>query len=137
MTRTMWARTACGTLLLALCAGCAGEEASADGDSASTPAAEGPMTIEKMGAALDCEPQQRGKAADYRQAVCEAPSGKYLLNTFESDRARNDWLEYSKMYGGTYLVGSRWIVVSKPELLTSLRKKLGGRLVDANTTPSQ
>ncbi|MGP4025920.1 hypothetical protein [Actinomadura sp. 3N407] len=131
MTRPAWrVGTACGGLLLALCAGCGGERASG-GDSAATSAAPRSMSIEQLGAELDCEPQRRGKAADYRQAICAAPSGKYLLNTFESGRAQNDWLEHSKMYGGTYLVGHRWIVVSKPELLSSLRGQVGGRLVNA------
>ncbi|WP_141585487.1 hypothetical protein [Actinomadura sp. WMMA1423] len=82
---------------------------------------------------MGCTPQVRGKAVDYRQAICTTASGKYVLNTFASDKAQQDWLEYSSMYGGTYLVGTRWVVVSSPQLLEAARQRLGGRVQDAES----
>ncbi|MGI5200260.1 hypothetical protein ACQEU6_01355 [Spirillospora sp. CA-108201] len=86
---------------------------------------------------MGCTPEVRGKAVDYRQAICVTLSGKYVLNTFATDKAQQDWLEYSSMYGGTYLVGTRWVVVSSPQLLLAARQKLGGQVQDAESLHRQ
>ncbi|MFI0448861.1 hypothetical protein [Actinomadura sp. 6N118] len=91
-------------------------------------------SIEQLAARMGCVPQPRGgKAADYRQAICATTAGKYVINTFDTAKGQQEWLEYSKMYGGTYLVGTRWIVVSSPQLPTPLRTKLGGQLQSPRT----
>ncbi|MFI0450163.1 hypothetical protein [Actinomadura sp. 6N118] len=94
------------------------------------------MSIEQLAAIMGCTPSLRGRPADYRQAVCVTPTGKYMLNTFDSDKGQQDWLRHSQMYGGSYLIGTRWIVVSTPQLLQPLRSRLGGRLQNANSSSS-
>ncbi|WP_433462402.1 hypothetical protein [Spirillospora sp. CA-128828] len=126
----MLAGAACVTTL-ALCTGCGSDSADRGRRTpgAATPAR--PLTLQQLGTALGCTPQQRGRAADYQQAICAAPSGQYLINTFATDKGQRAWLEYSMMYGGSYLVGPRWIIVSSPERLAPLHARLGGRIQTA------
>ncbi|MFG2004538.1 hypothetical protein ACGFNU_35845 [Spirillospora sp. NPDC048911] len=118
-----------------LMTGCSGDEPRPASARSSTSA--GPvMSIEQLGAAMGCTPQLRGRPADYRQAVCVTPTGKYMLNTFDTAKGQQDWLRHSQMYGGAYLVGTRWIVVSTPELLQPLRSRLGGHVQTAGPSPN-
>lgn len=133
---------AVGGAALSLCTGCGADSGAATDRpsrrapgpvSAATPGVKTTaparrLTMQQLGAALSCAPQQRGRSTDYQQAICAAPSGKYVINTFTTDRGQREWLDYSMRYGGTYLVGQRWIIVSSPELLTPLRARLGGQI---------
>ncbi|GAA2431704.1 hypothetical protein GCM10010191_51940 [Actinomadura vinacea] len=89
--------------------------------------------IRGLATRMGCTPQMRGKPSDYRQAVCATPSGKYVINTFDSDKGQWDYLRYSAMYGGTYLIGTRWVLVATPQLLESARGRLGGRIQDSHS----
>lgn len=124
-------------LALALVTGC-GADSKRSGSAASPAVARSaaPATVEQLAAHLRCTPQLRGQPIGYRQAVCKAPTGDYMINTFDTDQGQRDWLEYSAMYGGSYLVGTRWIIVSEPHLLDPLRGRLGGRIEHGQGTGS-
>lgn len=49
--------------------------------------------------------------------------------TFAADEGMRSWLTEARMYGGTYLVGSRWVVTTpSADALTALRGRIGGAL---------
>lgn len=50
--------------------------------------------------------------------------------SFKTDQGQNAWLEEAKPWGGTYLVGTRWVIVSTPPTLETLRKTLGGNILN-------
>ncbi|WP_090929812.1 hypothetical protein [Nonomuraea jiangxiensis] len=88
-----------------------------------------PVTLERLVAAAGCpSAKAQGKAADFRQVVCQAPQGRYTIMTFDTQTGRDAWLAEAEPYGGTYLVGERWAVVSEKDLLHQLRDQLGGEL---------
>lgn len=89
-----------------------------------------PPTVERLGDALGCKAKiTRGRVEDYRQGVCEIGKQKYTLVTFKDNKAKRDWLEFSKAYGGTYLVGSQWTVVGEPPSeLAAVQGKFGGSI---------
>ncbi|MFG1697128.1 hypothetical protein [Nonomuraea sp. NPDC049309] len=85
--------------------------------------------MDEIGAGLGCpRPALQTDAAELRQAVCQTSRGRYTVLTFATDRGKRDWLDAAQMYGGTYLVGQRWVVVSTPALLDGLRQRLGGQI---------
>nr|BFE31049.1 hypothetical protein GCM10010200_033000 [Actinomadura rugatobispora] len=86
-----------------------------------------------LAARMGCTPQTRGRPSDYRQAICTTASGRYVINTFDDEKGQREWLRHSAMYGGTYLVGPRWVLVSTPRSLESARGRLGGRVQSARS----
>ncbi|MGW3352803.1 hypothetical protein ACWDA3_56745 [Nonomuraea rubra] len=83
--------------------------------------------MEQLAAATGCaRPAMQVDAAELRQAVCQTSRGRYTLLTFTTDKGKRAWLDSAQMYGGTYLVGDRWVVVAEPALLERLREQLGG-----------
>lgn len=126
-----------GVLVLAASAGaCAGGGSKSASARPSSPPSAKPSSVEQLAAVLGCTPRERGRASDYRQAFCETASGKYVIATFNTDQGQQDWTNFSKMYGGTYLVGPRWTVVAGPELLKPLQVRVGGRLEEGHTPGS-
>jgi hypothetical protein len=94
-----------------------------------------PATIAQLASKINgCAPKAApGRLKGYQQASCQAPSGLYVLNTFTTDRGQAAWLDHAKIYGGTYLVGPKWIVVGKRQPLEQLRAKIGGDIHTRNT----
>ncbi|MEV4835336.1 hypothetical protein AB0K05_12485 [Nonomuraea sp. NPDC049486] len=122
-----------GTLLTACSAPAAGEPAAAHHAHAAPPAAAAkPATaasIDQIGAALGCpSPDVQIDADELRQAVCRTSAAHSVLVTFTTGKGQRDWLDAAQPYGGTYLVGERWVVVSDPAVLEGLRTKLGGAI---------
>lgn len=120
-----------GTLLTACSTPAAGEPAAAHHAHAAPPAAAArPATaasIDQLGAALGCpSPDVQIDADELRQAVCRTSAAHSVLVTFTTSKGQRDWLDAAQPYGGTYLVGERWVVVSDPAVLEGLRAKLGG-----------
>jgi hypothetical protein len=114
------------TVALPLAAGCGTDAA------AGPPEQPRPATVEQIAAKLGCTPQERGKLKDYRQASCRAKTGNYQINTFNTAEGQREWLDHATLYGGVYLVGTRWIVAAdSPQSLAPLREQLGGRIEDA------
>ncbi|MYV56925.1 hypothetical protein [Streptomyces sp. SID3212] len=87
-----------------------------------------PANIEKIAALTGCEADIRTDADELREGVCVTARGSWTVTTFPEEKFKQTWLESAAMYGGTYLVGPRWAIGGKPELLAQLRTKVGGNL---------
>jgi hypothetical protein len=88
-----------------------------------------PYTVEELASAVGCTPAFQGKAADFRQANCKAGGEDFLLLDFVTDQGQKDWFEYAIIYGGSYLVGERWILASSSEKeMIKLQDELGGKI---------
>jgi len=48
---------------------------------------------------------------------------------FNDGKGRDAWLTEARPWGGTYLVGPRWVAVATPAILESLRREVGGTIV--------
>lgn len=107
-------------LALAL-AGCG----SGSGSAAKTPTG-GPMGLDKIAGAIGCTASLQTDSADIRQASCTTAKASYVLLTFTTQSGQREWLTDAEPYGGSYLVGTRWVVEAEPELLTPVQKQLGG-----------
>ncbi|MFE1952921.1 hypothetical protein ACFW9D_20930 [Streptomyces sp. NPDC059524] len=83
-------------------------------------------TLEQLARRAGCTPDVQTDAADLRQANCGSGSGRYVLATFATDRGRAEWLDAADDYGGTYLVGRRWVAAGPERVVTALRDRLGG-----------
>jgi hypothetical protein len=86
-------------------------------------------TVEELATTIGCTPEFQGTTTDFRQAICKAGKDKYMLLDFVTDKGQADWYEYAILYGGSYLVGERWIVTSTSEkLMIKLQDELGGKI---------
>ncbi|MYW64646.1 hypothetical protein GTY65_11285 [Streptomyces sp. SID8379] len=112
-----------GAVLLAATAGCTSGGAADDGPKIPRTAT---GTLEQIAHRAGCEPDVQTDAAELRQANCGSGKGRYVLATFATDRGRTEWLDIADDYGGTYLVGRKWVVVGPDRVVTQLRGRLGG-----------
>ncbi|MEU9735073.1 hypothetical protein [Streptomyces sp. NPDC048002] len=120
--------------LVPLVAGCGGDGADdrADAPKASkvsaAPAAGvvAPAKVEVIAGLTGCEAEIRIDADELRQGVCRTEEADFLITTFPEERLKETWLDSASVYGGTYLVGTRWVVGAEREQLGPLREKLGG-----------
>ncbi|WP_334495890.1 hypothetical protein [Streptomyces sp. B21-102] len=87
-----------------------------------------PAKVEVIAGLTGCTASIRIEAAELRQGVCQAEGAGYLTTTFPEERHKETWLDAAAIYGGRYLVGSRWAVSAQPELLTRFQPKLGGEI---------
>ncbi|MGW9244371.1 hypothetical protein [Streptomyces badius] len=94
------------------------------------PAATG--TLEELAEEAGCAPNVQTDAAELRQANCETDDGRYVLTTFATDRGQREWINEAKDYGGSYLVGRRWVAVGGPDVVAALRGRLGGSVETAS-----
>ncbi|MGW3245437.1 hypothetical protein [Streptomyces sp. NPDC001070] len=99
--------------------GCGGQD---------TDAAGGPVALERIGEAVGCTPQVQTDVRELRQGACTTARGAYVMLTFASEAGQKSWLEEAQPYGGSYLIGNRWVVEAEPEALEPVREKLGGRV---------
>ncbi|MGW1281885.1 hypothetical protein ACWD4V_33650 [Streptomyces tsukubensis] len=90
------------------------------------PAATG--TLEQLAARAGCAPEIRAGAEELRQARCATDDGTYTLVTFATDRGQREWINAANDYGGTYLLGRRWVAAGGEGTITALRARLGGEL---------
>ncbi|MEU8351847.1 hypothetical protein [Streptomyces sp. NPDC048845] len=124
------ALTAGGVLLLA--AGCGGtDDGTGRKDRGAPRTATG--TVEQLAEKATCEPDIQIDAAELRQGLCGEGDGRYVLTTFATHRGQQDWLSEAQAYGGSYLVGPKWVAVGEPEVLAGVRDSLGG---EVETAPS-
>ncbi|MCX4978113.1 hypothetical protein [Streptomyces sp. NBC_00620] len=126
-----------GLALLPLATACSGGEDSAAKSKPTTTsvtaaAAAGvvaPAKVEVIANLTGCKPTIRIEADELRQGLCHTKEIDYLITTFPEDEYKQAWLDAAAVYGGKYLVGSRWIVSAKePEMLEQFRTKLGGTI---------
>jgi hypothetical protein len=113
-------------LALPLAAGCNAKKAGASGDADRAAA---PASLDELAARTGCSLVGRRKAQQLQQGNCQNSRGQYVLVSFDSDQDMTSWLNEAKPWGGTYLVGTRWVAVSTPNTLQSLRKDLGGHIL--------
>ncbi|GGR84452.1 hypothetical protein GCM10010269_24550 [Streptomyces humidus] len=123
-------------------AACGGAD-DTDDKSAPTPAAVtaapeagvvAPAKVEVIAALTGCTAEIRIEAEELRQGACHTKESDYLITTFPEERHKESWLEAASLYGGQYLVGSRWVVSAQPEALTGLRPRLGGTIRQLSRT---
>ncbi|MGW0957273.1 hypothetical protein [Streptomyces sp. NPDC002545] len=83
-------------------------------------------SLESLAAEVKCEPDMQTDADTIRQAICTNSTGKFVLATFATDRGQREWIDDAKDYGGSYLVGRKWVAVGDSGVVTNLRATLGG-----------
>ncbi|MEU3182950.1 hypothetical protein ABZ707_01860 [Streptomyces sp. NPDC006923] len=83
-------------------------------------------SLEQIASKAECEPDIQTDAAELRQANCTTGDGKYVLATFATDRGQREWLNEANDYGGSYLVGRKWVAVGEAKVVAALRGRLGG-----------
>ncbi|MGW6733790.1 hypothetical protein [Streptomyces sp. NPDC055013] len=87
-----------------------------------------PAKIEVIADLTGCKVKIRTEADELREGVCRTKKGDYLITTFPQEKFKLTWLDAAAVYGGKYLVGTRWVVSAKPEVLDRLRPQLGGKI---------
>ncbi|WP_399924544.1 hypothetical protein [Streptomyces kanamyceticus] len=88
-------------------------------------------SLEQLADRARCRADIQTDAAELRQATCESGARRYILVTFADARGQAEWLDEADDYGGTYLVGGRWVAVGGRHDIAALRDRLGGTVVDA------
>lgn len=88
-------------------------------------------SLEQLAARARCRPDIQTDAAELRQATCDNGARRYVLVTFTNARGQAEWLDEADDYGGTYLVGDRWVASGAPGVVARLRERLGGTVVTA------
>ena len=137
-TRLVRGATLAGSLaLLPLAGACSGgeddtSERSRASRAAVTAAPEAgvvaPAKVEVIAELTGCKARIRVEAEELRQGVCHTKKADYLITTFPRDEYQAAWLDSAGMYGGKYLVGSRWVVSAQPKMLERFRPRLGGTI---------
>lgn len=126
--------------VLPLTAACSGGDGKASGkasdESSPVSAVVAPARVEVIAELTGCEVKIRTEAEELREGVCQTSVGDYLITTFPKDELKEVWLESASMYGGKYLVGPRWAISAKPDVLKQLKTKVGGTIRDLSQ-PSQ
>ncbi|RDG39972.1 hypothetical protein DVH02_01070 [Streptomyces corynorhini] len=87
-----------------------------------------PARVEVIANLTGCKVKIRTEAEELRVGVCQTREADYAITTFPEERYKETWLETAGMYGGTYLVGSRWVVSAPEEMLEPFQAKLGGTI---------
>ncbi|MFJ2115174.1 MULTISPECIES: hypothetical protein [unclassified Streptomyces] len=131
-------------LLSSLLLGCSNDPGGTESEARPTASASGaaplaPPNVEMIATLTGCEATVRIEAKELREGVCTTPSGKWIVTTFPAEKYKLTWLDTAAMYGGTYLVGTQWVIAGKVEVLKTLRGKVGGelqKLRDMNTPVS-
>ncbi|WP_406492722.1 hypothetical protein [Streptomyces sp. NBC_01604] len=120
--------------LVTACTGGDADGASASGKPSEISAAPAagvvaPAKVEVIANLTGCKPKIRIDADELRQGLCHTKEVDYLITTFPEEKYKQTWLDSAAVYGGKYLVGTRWIVSAKePEMLEQFRTKLGGTI---------
>ncbi|MEV6795763.1 hypothetical protein AB0M87_28075 [Streptomyces sp. NPDC051320] len=122
----MRTRVAVAVAALSLAAGCSTAHPTAH--SHGVPAAPKTATgsLEQLAVKARCKPDIQTDARELRQANCSTGQGRYVLLTFATDRGQREWLNSAEDYGGTYLLGRRWVAVGDTGVVAGLRGRLGG-----------
>ncbi|MFC9974065.1 hypothetical protein ACFVH6_24510 [Spirillospora sp. NPDC127200] len=117
-------------LLVPLASGCTGAPGRASHPGHGGGSAAAPATIEQLAARTGCTLTGKRAADELRQGACRTGRGRYTLVGFTTDQGQRAWLEEAKPWGGSYLVGTRWVAVGTPRTLQALRGDLGGEVVN-------
>ncbi|MFJ7271047.1 hypothetical protein ACIQV3_31135 [Streptomyces sp. NPDC099050] len=140
---TLRAPRAIALLAALLCTGCTAGAGSTGpgstgpgntgaGSAAPPPPAPAPEPLDRIAAALGCSPEVTVDAQEVREGACAVGAQAFRLATFSTARGRAAWLSESRQYGGTYLVGERWVITApSADALAPARARLGGTLDSA------
>ncbi|MFE3247262.1 hypothetical protein [Streptomyces sp. NPDC059209] len=124
--RTERPRLALAVLALALVSGCGAN----DDEAPKTPkTATG--SLEQLAEQAECDPNVQTDAEELRQANCRTDDGRYILTTFATDRGLREWINEANDYGGSYLVGRKWVASGDAKVVETLRGRLGGTVETA------
>ncbi|MEH0423009.1 hypothetical protein [Streptomyces sp. B21-083] len=96
-----------------------------------------PAKVEVIAKLTGCEVTIRTDAKELREGVCHTADGDYLITTFPEEKYKLTWLDSAAIYGGKYLVGTKWVISAPPKLQESLRQKVGGTFEDLNDHDAQ
>ncbi|AVH59131.1 MULTISPECIES: hypothetical protein [Streptomyces] len=119
------AGAAMALLMLTGCGG-PGDEAAEDKAAKDKVPATATGSLEELASEVKCKPDIQTDADEIRQGVCKISDGKFILATFATDNGQREWLSQAKDYGGSYLVGVKWVAVGDEKMVTTLRGQLGG-----------
>ncbi|MCE7083076.1 hypothetical protein LZF96_23760 [Streptomyces sp. ST2-7A] len=120
-------------------AGAAGPRVTAGGHPGGEPPARpdadpgaGPGEIsEVLADRIGCRPEAVLVDADeLRQVACTLDGEQYRFTSFLVADGRAAWLDEALPYGGSHLVGDRWVVTAPRPVLEELGERLGGRIAD-------
>ncbi|MEU6082903.1 hypothetical protein [Streptomyces sp. NPDC047108] len=124
--RRLSSRAAALSAVLLLSAGCGLMD---DGDKVPKTAT---GSVEQLAKKAECKPDIQVDAKDLRQGFCNAGNKrKYVLATFTSNEGQQNWLSSAQAYGGSYLVGPKWVAAGDADVIGDLRGKLGGNVEKA------
>jgi hypothetical protein len=127
--RSPWRASALPVLVAASAVALLGGCSDSDGGTAAVSAKSTPPSVEKLASAVKCKAKVTKKVEDYRLGSCKKGKTLFTIVTFKDNEAKRGWLDYSKSYGGTYLVGSRWIVLADSDTkLAPVQAKFGGTI---------
>ncbi|WP_436844360.1 hypothetical protein [Streptomyces canus] len=87
-----------------------------------------PARIEVIAGLAGCKAEIRIEADELREGLCHSRKADYRITTFPAEKYKEAWLDAASVYGGTYLVGPRWVVSTQAEHLEQARNKLGGTI---------
>jgi hypothetical protein len=87
------------------------------------------LTVAQFGVELGCDPVPMVQAADFHQAKCATDDADLVLLDFQSNDGQRAWLDYALAYGGTYLVGERWVMsTDSRDYLEKMQTRFGGTI---------
>lgn len=136
--RSVWLAGVVGALLFAT--GCGGsaesraalanaEKGAHAGHAGGTASNAAPATLEELAAKTGCDKlRTQASGRDMRQSSCMTAKGQLTMMSFTTDQGEQEWLSQAESYGGSYLIGPRWIIVGAPAALKFFQGKLGGKL---------
>ncbi|MFC8824317.1 hypothetical protein ACFT9I_03050 [Streptomyces sp. NPDC057137] len=113
-------------LALALLSGCGSND-----DEAPKAPRTATGSLEQLAEKAECDPNVQTDADELRQANCKTGYGRYILTTFATDRGLREWINEANDYGGSYLVGRKWVASGDAKVVESLRGRLGGTVETA------
>ncbi|WP_431683057.1 hypothetical protein [Kitasatospora sp. KL5] len=86
-------------------------------------------SVEDLARRIGCTAEITTDAADLRQGLCTSGGEEVWIATFPTARAQDAWTTEAKAYGGSYLVGDRWVVVLSDTTADTMHGLLGGQIV--------
>lgn len=96
-----------------------------------------PAKVEVIAELTGCKVTIRTDAEELREGICRTADGDYLITTFPEEKYKLAWLDSAAMYGGKYLVGTKWVISATPKLQETLRQKVGGTFKDLKNYDAQ
>jgi hypothetical protein len=116
--------TAIAVLSAAACSG--------HGSGAAPAVSSKPYSLEQIAAQTDCKMQLQSNVAEFRQGACNTTKGRYVVLTFSTQEAGDNWLKEAQNWGGTYLVGPKWVIVGTHQQLEPFQTQLGGKIEEGD-----